>query len=312
MKTREFFVLLAILTAVLFCLQNCACGTPPCAKTECACEKADVKEKIADVEKTEKAPEKIVEAEGVADSGPTEKTAKEKLKEALPEVPREKSGLYESCKWHTDCKEGLACQEKLCFRSCKQQNDCAHYQYCTYNVCIDCLNNAECPSGFICGSMHCVKLPSCVTDKNCPEGYTCYYSACLRNCGELGGDCSHGQVCLPSLNGSSRFCTIKLSKCYDAYDKNCGDGEYCNATHGYCQEFPTCAKDADCPYQGRKYYCVAKVCRPGCSEYGACNNMEYCYTTPSFAICRPFCTAIEDCLVSGYQCNSKTSRCEPI
>ena len=190
------------------------------------------------------------------------------------------------------CADELYCKyysyyNKTCLKqsseneSCKYDSECAEGLWCNYSYKV--------------GSGVCVK-PSgenepCTSDYSCAEGLWCNYSygagssVCVKALGEnepckYNSNCAEGLYCKYSYGAASRICTKypgEGEECYNRY--KCAEGLYCNYSDvcvklpGFgekCDGYWYCAEGLVCGWTTNKEYtCWNKVGKEGeyCSVY---------------------------------------------
>jgi len=105
---------------------------------------------------------------------------------------------------------------------CKTDKDCKNKLVCAANTCVECTDNAQCPTGKRCKANACVTTPACESDSDCHDGKVCQAGkckACATDNECAGGACSAG-ACQPAK---------KCSK-----DDECADDEDC--VNGLCRK----------------------------------------------------------------------------
>lgn len=151
----------------------------------------------------------------------------------------------------------------------------------------DCLEDRECPSGWICDQGVC-SAGGCIADDQCGPNEACDHGRCLpideADCRTLG--CPDGSVC----HSQTRRCVEPLAQgC--ASDLDCPAGEVCDALSGGCGPAmgSTCNDDAQCPLHARCEAIDESVRR--CVEFA--------------------CQSDADCAVRSARCDRRTRRCMP-
>jgi hypothetical protein len=232
-----------------------------------------------------------------------------------------------ACCGNGDCKDGFMCTNFTCQEkaSCKNGKvTCAKNQICDIasaacmacpagqrgclnNICRECCDTNDCPSGRMCdGNFRCVDKPSCVngqvtcaqnqicntasaTCMNCPNGqFGCRGNVCQPCCEE--GQCKTGFMCVnftcqekaSCKNGQvtcaqNQICDIGKATCV-----NCAPGQR-GCKGNVCRE---CCDTNDCP-SGRmcdgNFRCVDKPsCVNGqvtCAQNQICNTASATCTT---------------------------------
>ena len=205
------------------------------------------------------------------------------------------------------CREGYACDYKVCRPICKVAGDCQGTDLCLSGRCKSgCKSDPDCKGGR-CQDGKCV--PPCKADKDCLPGYTCETKkgACKAKKGTaMGGKCSADSqcatgYCLPTR----RVCSIKCSgtaACPSAYvcalervDKD-NSGTYdealsvCVPKKGKGLVTGGCQKDADC----QSNHCYYGFCMEACATDKDCGahkcstvNLLLGGAIPKFKGCLP-------------------------
>lgn len=117
---------------------------------------------------------------------------------------------------------------------CKSDKDCKKPLVCGDNKCVECNQDADCPSGKQCQAHACVAKPQCTKDDQCPNGQVCQAGQCKPCASD--GECGPGGSC------DAGACK-KAKKC--AKDDECADDEDCKG--GFCEKgVKTSTNDATC------------------------------------------------------------------
>jgi peptidoglycan-associated lipoprotein len=128
-----------------------------------------------------------------------------------------------ACESSEDCKDGLACINKVC-QVCKADVDCGDGMACQKGQCVakpECSTDDDCGAGKVCKANKC---QACGGDSECGPGGKCQAGACQRpkackaddECAE-DEDCVNGR-CLPGGPPPVTDTTCALSTIYFAYD----------------------------------------------------------------------------------------------
>ncbi|WP_433936644.1 outer membrane exchange protein TraA family protein [Sorangium cellulosum] len=201
------------------------------------------------------------------------------------------------CETDADCLRGKICVERTCVvcdtadrcagNSCNccpngingTQMDCAAVEPGGDPMCVECLEDAQCPAGKRCHTPtgHCVDAIPENAQPNC--------------CGEGCVDCAHPEdpndpqtppvdFCLPGPIGTA------CAACRN--DMDCAEGQYCLS--GECKE---CVKDRRCGLR--------------CDSCG--DDTPFCFGQFAETATCVRCTSDEQC--AGTTCNPETHTCEP-
>ena len=120
-----------------------------------------------------------------------------------------------------------------------------------------CVENDNCPAGFLCGADKlCVPSSACVADSDCCPGAVCFNgwcrptSECQDGCDGLDTVCKDGQ-CIPTECSAETDCS-SWSQCIGgrclrglACEASCASGDACHLDSGRCLEAPSCP--TSCP-----------------------------------------------------------------
>jgi Cys-rich repeat protein len=132
----------------------------------------------------------------------------------------------------------------------KRSGTCAPPTVRAFTHCdVDCLTDADCPSGEVCDfiSGHC--LPACGSDADCPTGQACEAGWCVPIVCTSNDDCPSDQVCQSGLcvpDDAAPACTSNAE---------CPVGQVCS--NGLCVP---CGSDAEC---SSGHVCDAGACVTG-------------------------------------------------
>jgi hypothetical protein len=184
------------------------------------------------------------------------------------------------CLGDGDCTGGESCNAN---GSCQTCSPCdpntpgvcgtganADSPYCIAGCCVQCIGNADCPSGKICLDGVCGQPPSCAQDPNaCPSGYTCQNGTCAPPTNGGGAcdimdpsSCPLGQSCIPDAQGGTGTCqSLGGGSCgLCNADCTCDGGLTCN---GFLCEGCTDGLDPACPggfIPGLGGFCFGGIC----------------------------------------------------
>jgi peptidoglycan-associated lipoprotein len=117
----------------------------------------------------------------------------------------------------------IGCSDKSKKPGCKTDKECkTKGQVCVANKCVECNENAQCPTGKRCEANACVSKPECERDDQCSGGKVCQAGKCKpcaadTECG-VGGSCDAGAC-------------KRANKC--GKDEDCKDDEDC--IDGFCK-----------------------------------------------------------------------------
>lgn len=211
------------------------------------------------------------------------------------------------CETGADCGQCEQCIDGVCVSKCKDGEKCLD------NTCVECVNNTECPPGFICINGTCVCLGKindrgecveCLGDNDCSvcatcSGGKCVEKECQNNLICIGGDCSCPKGTKYDLETNSCIPT----GCDN--DSQCGECEICVA--GNCQPV-VCPEGYKCVGGECVYWpCTNVTCSNGadCGEDCGCLNGECvpCYILECSGECAE---------ALGCKCNVDTQKCEPV
>jgi subtilisin-like proprotein convertase family protein len=194
---------------------------------------------------------------------------------------------------NNECDDGIvctgndACSDGECSGTDCEDIDCLggncldDKQECIATGCVDCNNNDDCDTGFVCDtSLHaCV---TCLYDDDCSDGYWCNAGTCddcneAAHCGvscEL--DCTSNYC--DACNPDNQICALDGLDCVDCLDEtNCDSGHYCASD--------TCTECA-----------VDEYCGPGCDDCTAFGCPECAKETQ---MCNSNGSGCVDCVDSG-------------
>ena len=205
---------------------------------------------------------------------------------------------------HGDCVECVndghctdqVCRDHECVDSCTQDSECTA-QVCDEpaGVCVDCLDDVDCPVAFICEAQACVS--GCRDDRDCDEagGQVCDPSnhQCVIGCSAtpedscpLGAHCV-GIQCVLGCNGD---------------DTRCGQDQVC-ATGDVCRD--ACSQPNDCRV-GQT--CVGGECVDGCQADQDCGGGDVCTGSTGTPGACVECAVDDDCGF-GQSCDEANQRC---
>jgi hypothetical protein len=169
-----------------------------------------------------------------------------------------------------------------------------------------CRDDSECDgTGEVCDCQGLCVVPSgraCTEDRNC--GVPNWCNPCTNHCEPqknlcesctLGRGCKDLGECLPYASGGN-FCglaCVTSAGCPTGYSclAVAGAGSQCVANSGTCVDLGLCATDAECPL-GEVCNAQSRVCGPGCTEDGQCQQGTVCVQ----ARCVPPCGGDGDCV----------------
>jgi len=116
----------------------------------------------------------------------------------------------------------VACGSKPKGPGCKSDKDCKDGLVCGDNKCVECNEDAQCPTGKRCEAHACVAKPECTKDDQCPMGQVCQDGHC-KPCA-TDGECGPGGTCEAGVCQRPKKCST---------DEDCADDEDCK--DGLCQ-----------------------------------------------------------------------------
>jgi len=176
-----------------------------------------------------------------------------------------------------DCAAGEYCDEAsgACVPGCDGPEDCAGAGVCdeAAHQCVDCLADADCPTGQVCEAAVCVS--GCADDQPCLGDLAC----CDGHCADLESDvlhCGGCDACPPLANAASQCvdgscalaaCDEGFADCDGDPSNGCESAAACVCTPG--AELPCYSGPVDTEGQGK---CAAGVqtCAPDGLGLGAC------------------------------------------
>lgn len=159
-----------------------------------------------------------------------------------------------SCQRHTDCGEGLRCEDNRCRPACTTDgSECLEGERCNSGVCqYACTSDAHCSEDEVCDGRICVT--GCRTNSHCPSHLACMAGQCLDPCTEP-GTCGANALCVTKDNRPVCTCPQYLE----------GDPKV------VCKRVTTaCDIHNNCP---DGFSCYGDVCYPSCRRY---NNEIFC------------------------------------
>ena len=249
-----------------------------------------------------------------------------------------------NCRLDTDCPPHQRCQISLglCVdgtRTCVDDSNCSG-RYCDQNanICVECIENAHCPTGQECVASQCqdAGFPRCSLDSDClPPQTVCESASCVAGCSSPGGlTCGAGTECNATTGrcdpvGNS--CTndsqcgapvsvcegnMCVAGCGQVGGLVCGANEVCDSNTGRCVNVPApCIQDSEC--NPPQTVCEAGQCVGGCNQVGgvACTGSDVC--NPSTGRCEmgnpPVTTCTQDSQCNPPQtiCDQVTNMCAP-
>jgi hypothetical protein len=176
------------------------------------------------------------------------------------------------------CWVSASCQKRE--DSCTADSDCelGGRYLCDplSGVCVDCVEDEDCPAGHACLDTYCE--PECSGTNDCTLGQTCKEGACAIGC-TLDTDCPFPHVCRLGQ------CSIRF-KCES--DSDCRHGATCDLTDTPARCVNTaCTSDAECAANQRCYThdkCWPRICDtaadcPAAPGFGCIKNRCVCTGT---------------------------------
>lgn len=148
-----------------------------------------------------------------------------------------------------------------------------------------CVDDSQCPAGYLCRGAVCQPAPSCANGETCPDGLTC---------NQLTGECETGDA------GSGTTTPDAGSGCAE----DCAAPQFCNVSTGQCVY---CSSSNPCPDGG---VCSGTGTNATCGLAEGCTTTVDCETADPGTVCQggtcTNCTATSDCSPYGstYTCQS--------
>jgi hypothetical protein len=168
--------------------------------------------------------------------------------------------------------------------------------------CVDCLMDADCPSGNLCSNKACV--PGCSMSHGCPDGGGLCVKGMCSAC-KSDADCSGAT---PRCDTNSGLCV----ECLPTND-NCGDGKYCGIVNGAYKCQTGCGDVSMCP-KADGGSGVPACCNHLCvdegndnANCGACGNTCGAMKTCCSATCSDLTKDTNNCGQCGNACAGKNA-----
>jgi len=88
---------------------------------------------------------------------------------------------------------------KTCSPACQDDLGCVGYGVCSFGICVECRDAADCATGETCSESVCVG--ACLTDSHCAAFHTCSAGQCVES------GCIHDSECVALLKDVRAVCT---------------------------------------------------------------------------------------------------------
>jgi hypothetical protein len=183
------------------------------------------------------------------------------------------------------CKAGacVACNGKADNASCSAAYGSGAGYVCSAGNCVagDCLVNADCTGGELCGISTANQCGACSADAQCTgtqgygAGYLCIGGACVQaNC-RTDANCGAGQICGVKTPNNCGACSTDAQCQADA---TYGAADICDTTQGKCVTAACTPNNTKCAANGADFCCAAS-CVPGnCCQTSDCATLGNNYT----------------------------------
>ncbi len=233
------------------------------------------------------------------------------------------------------------CQCGRAAGTCSTKDDCTFKEQpiCnpTTHECVACIDDTQCPVGFICGDadtcvpgcrsdhdrcslgLYCDQgkgCVACVTDGQCGTGRVCKNSGCVDGCSTANPSCPQGLVC-DTNSGTCVACVLgtdctnpQLPVCNPAShscveclaNADCHDPAHpiCDPSSNTCVG---CLQDNQCQ---AGFVCTNRTCTPGCNANQACPTGQHCNTAMGQCV---QCLGDNDCSGATPRCDTSTNTC---